>query len=104
MISGAGELPSLGTDTPATVSLAAAAATFGDISVVTGGAGAALHSFAQGDNEALANFDFNRVAEIAVTAELSRIPGVGKFGEALGQLTGQAMDIATEGAAACEQH
>lgn len=100
-ISGLGEVPSLGTDAPATVSLVAVTGFFADASLITGTGAAALHSFASGSTNSLATFDFNRLEEFGMTANLSRLPGVGKYAELIGGLAGKATDIATEAPLVC---
>lgn len=100
-ISGLGEVPSLGADTPATVSLAAVTSFFADASLITGTGAAVLRSFANGSANSLATFDFNRLEEFGMTTTLSRLPGVGKYAELIGGLAGKAMDIATEAPLVC---
>ncbi|HET9835737.1 MAG TPA: RHS repeat-associated core domain-containing protein [Rhodanobacteraceae bacterium] len=100
-VSGLAEAPSLGADTPVTVTAASVTGFFGDASLVTGSAASVLSSFANGNTSGLADFDFNRLTEFGIANELARLPGVGKYAAAISTLAGQAMDIASETPIAC---
>ncbi len=102
VLAGVGEGPSAGFDTPITLSLASTTSFFGTASFITGAAGSSLSSFASGDLTALGNFNFSQLYEIAAKAAASRIPGASGFADTVGNLAGQAVDLAAKAPEACQ--
>lgn len=102
-LAGAGEGVTFGADTPVTISFGSATAFFSEASFVTGGGAAVLNSFASGNNRALVNFNFTQAEGAIAAVGASRIPGVGKFADLVGELTGQATSLATQAVEACPQ-
>lgn len=102
-LSGAGEGPSFGFDTPVTVSFGAATTFFSEASFFSGAAAAALNSFASGNLNALGNFDFNKFLDMAATALAAKVPGVSEFAsDIIGKLVGQGASLAEEARKACQ--
>jgi hypothetical protein len=101
-VSGAGEGVTFGVDTPVTISFGSATAFFATESAITGGAAAALNSFANGNTAALASFDVSSLTDTAVSGIAEKIPGVGSYAEVAGQLAGQVADVVNAARGACE--
>lgn len=99
----AGEEPSFGADTSATVSLASATSFFVSVSFYTGSASAALHSFASGNLSSLGTFDFSQMYSLAVKASVSRVPGVSQFAETIAGVSEQAIDLSAIAQEACKK-
>lgn len=94
LVAGAGEVATLGGDTPVTFSAATVTAFSGELSLLTGAASAALKAFANGDSSQLATFDTNRLMELGmkVAAAEQKIPGLEQAAEALSSATGLFVD------------
>ncbi len=99
---GVGEGISLGGDTPITLTFGSMSAFFGTTSFMTGTAAAAMNSFAAGNMSALQNFDWSNYVNLATAAGASRIPGVGRWAETVGNLAEQGFDLSNQAEGACQ--
>lgn len=91
-LSGAGEVPSGGLDTPVTIGLAALIEEAGKAALISGGIGSSLRSFSEGSPAPFGRFLAISLGSAAVERILEKVP----FGKALTKLLERAVDIATE--------
>ena len=101
VVAGAGEGITFGGDTPVTLTFGSMTGFFGTASFVTGAGAAALNSFANGNMAALGNFNYSHLADIAVTAAASRVPGIASWAEIIGHLAEQGTAVSLTAQEAC---
>ena len=102
VLAGAGEGFTFGGDTPVTITFGTAAAFFTTASNITGGGAAYLNSFARGNSISVANFGLSQLANFAAAATSSKIPGIRPWADRIGDLAGQAADLAHQASEACQ--
>ncbi len=102
LISGALEVPTAGTDTPATAALASAGALTGEVSISAGAAAAVLKSYANGNYGAMASFDWKHLAADATYLASTQIPGASNYAEQLAQLADVGLDISVSSPLRCQ--
>ena len=100
-LSGAGEGITLGTDTPLTVTSVSATSFFGTVSTLTGGASAALRSFANGNLQDLRSFGWAQFANITAKGASLRIPGIARWADTIGDLSERAFELVNQAQEAC---
>lgn len=91
VLGGVGEIPSVGGDTPYTLTAAGITAAAGDASLVTGAAAAIFSSYANGNPQALAQFDVENLINIAT--RLQSLPYLKSKAKVLGDLAQQAVSL-----------
>jgi RHS repeat-associated protein len=101
VVSTVGEGPSLGSDTPVTITAGTVAAFFAEGSFVTGAAGAAATSFAAGNLASLTGFGWGQLSSFAASGIASKIPLISRWSGTVGDLTGQASDLADNAPEVC---
>jgi len=101
-LAGAGEGVTFGGDTPVTITFGSATVFFGGVSFASGAIASSLNAFASGNARALVNFNFTQAESAIATAAAHRVPGLGEFSDAIGELAGQAADLATQSVEVCQ--
>ena len=92
-LSAAGEVFTLGLDTPATLSATAISAFFGNAALASAGFAAGLRMYANGGSpQSFANLGFSKAAEITGSSVAKKF-GLGRFSELIGDLAGQAEEL-----------
>jgi hypothetical protein len=76
---------------------------FGTASVATGVMASGLNSFANGNMDAIKDFNSSQVANLIATAGASRVPLVSRWAETIGNLAEQATDLAATAKEACHE-
>lgn len=94
-LAGFAEVPSGGLDTPATMTAFALTDFFGGVSLVSGGAAAALRSYAAGNTSAIQQFEWGQLANLAAKAAASRIPVVKPWADRIGDIAENGAKLAT---------
>ena len=102
VLSGVGEVPTAGLDTPVTITSATVTDFFATTSFVTGSIAATLKSYASGNSSALWNFDASQVVNLATAAAASRIPFLKPWAERIGDLAEKAGDLASKAEEGCQ--
>jgi hypothetical protein len=83
-------------DTPVTITSAAVTEFFGTASFITGGLAATLESYANGNSDALWQFDTGQVVNLTTTGVASGIPFLKPWAERIGDLAEKAADLASK--------
>jgi len=96
VLSGVGEVPSAGLDTPATVTSVAVATFFGNAAYITGALAATLQSYSTGNSDALWQFDEGQAINLSSAAVTSGIPFLKPWAERIGDLAEKAADLAAK--------
>ena len=96
VISGLGEAPSLGADTPVTAVSATATAFLSTAATAEGAAGAALTSYAHGNFQEITKFALVEVMAKGFGEQIESMPGLRKFSGILETLSGQVLDLSLE--------
>jgi len=102
VLSTAGEGFTFGGDTPVTITFGSMTTFFGVTSFATGAAAAVLNSYARGNTTALQNFNWSQLAGLAATAAASKLPFVKPWADRIGDLAGQATDLANSAKEPCQ--
>jgi RHS repeat-associated protein len=103
VLSGAGEAPTLGGDTPLTIAFGSAAGSFGTASLVTEEAATLLKTFASGgDPTAVENFGWGQLSNLAFKLAASKIPAIERWADTIGDLAEKGSDLADKSKEACE--
>jgi hypothetical protein len=95
-VAGLGEVPSLGADTPVTLTAAGFSSAVGTTSFVLGGLAATLNSYSEGNGNALGSFDRTEITALGVAAILSKVPGGERYSETVGGMVEKALGIANQ--------
>ena len=101
VLAGAGEGITFGLDTPVTVTFGSITTFFGTASLGTKSAATALDSFASGNTDALAAFNFSQLANVTAQMAAHKIPGLNRWSDSLGNLAEQGADLAVGAKEAC---
>ncbi|MES1190872.1 MAG: SpvB/TcaC N-terminal domain-containing protein [Steroidobacter sp.] len=101
-ISGAGEGVTFGIDTPVTVSFGSMDLFFSTTSFVTGAAASTLKSFANGNLDAVRDFNGSQVTNLSVAAMAKNVPGGARWAEVIGGLAEQIADVTQKAKEACQ--
>ena len=102
VLAGAGEGITLGGDTPVTLTFGSLTTFFGTTSALTGAAAAALKAYASGNTSAISNFNWSGLATLAATAASSKLPFLKPWADRIGDLAGQAADLAASAKEPCQ--
>jgi hypothetical protein len=102
LVAGAGEGPTLGFDTPVTVTFGSMTVYFGTAATVTGVFAAGLNSFASGNLAAMNSFNMSHLVGLGASAVSSKIPGISGLQEVIAGLSEQAASIVANAKEACQ--
>jgi len=102
VLAGACEGITLGGDTPFTLTFGSLTTFFGTTSALTGAAAAGLNAYASGNTSAISNFNWNGLATLAATAASSKLPFLKPWADRIGDLAGQAADLAASTKEPCQ--